>query len=241
MDATEPAAALPVVLVHGLRLSGSMWGPVADGLRDRRAVAAPDLPGHGSRRTETFSLPAAVQAVVAAIDGLDGPVVLVGASLGGYVAIGTAARHPERVAAVVAVGCTAVPGRASMLSYRAIAPMIARDRFSERAFRRMLPPQVADAMMAGGLNGAVVPDVVRGLSGWDVLGALGSYPGPVWLVNGEWDHFRRNEHAFASACVQGRLMVWPRCHHVTCLADTVRLQRTIGDVCDAVEAQRARR
>jgi pimeloyl-ACP methyl ester carboxylesterase len=231
---------VPVVFLHGLRVSGSMWGPVARRVAAGRAVDVPDMPGHGGRRGEDFGVDAAVDAVTAAIDRVGGRAVLVGVSLGGYLAIATAARHPERVAGVVAMGCTTVPDRSSVLAYRALAAFIARgsgrgDRFSERAFRRMLPPDVAAAMVAGGIDGSVVPQVVQALAGFDVLGALRSYPGPVWLVNGEWDHFRRNEGAFLRACRQGRLAVWPRRHHLSCMADTDHLVRTVNDVCAVVD------
>ncbi|MFV2171777.1 alpha/beta fold hydrolase [Actinomadura sp. LOL_016] len=71
---------LPVVLVHGIRVSGTMWGPVADALADRLRVAAPDLPGHGRRRGERFTMDGAVDAVTEAIDGLGGRALVAGLS-----------------------------------------------------------------------------------------------------------------------------------------------------------------
>lgn len=39
---------IPTVFVHGIRLSGSMWGPGAALIRGRTVM--PDLPGHGAAR-----------------------------------------------------------------------------------------------------------------------------------------------------------------------------------------------
>ena len=39
---------VPIVLVHGLRVSGSMWRPQVELLESEgRTVVVPDLPGHG--------------------------------------------------------------------------------------------------------------------------------------------------------------------------------------------------
>ena len=79
---------LPVVLVHGLRTSRTMWRAQVEALQrvGHRAVAV-DLPGHGTRIGEPFTLDAAVDTVADAIDEVGGPAVVVGLSLGGYVAI----------------------------------------------------------------------------------------------------------------------------------------------------------
>ncbi|WP_262391703.1 alpha/beta fold hydrolase [Nocardiopsis sp. CNR-923] len=82
---------VPIVLVHGMRVSGSMWRPQVEWLRERgRTVVAPDLPGHGSRRGEVFSLGAAVDTVLGAIEGVGGRALLAGLSLGGFVSIAAA-------------------------------------------------------------------------------------------------------------------------------------------------------
>lgn len=104
---------LPLVFVHGMRVSGTMWQPVIDTLGTRHPTAAPDLPGHGSRRAEPFTLPGAVAAVTDAIDALGGRALVVGLSLGGYVAVATAGSHPDRVLGLVAMGCTATPADCS--------------------------------------------------------------------------------------------------------------------------------
>jgi pimeloyl-ACP methyl ester carboxylesterase len=216
----------PTVLVHGIRLSGTMWGPVAALVAG--PVSTPNLPGHGSRHAETFTLGGAVDAVVAAIDAVGGRAVLVGHSLGGFLAVATAGRHPERVAALVAGGCTVQPRGPLLAAYRTAARLAAArpdlaDRLSVRGFRRALPPAVAEAMIAGGVRCAVMPEVVSALSGLDAVGELSRYPGPALLFNGARDPFRAGERRFLAAAADARLVIVPRRGHIGIMAETATL------------------
>ncbi|MFI1620399.1 alpha/beta fold hydrolase [Streptomyces lydicus] len=234
---------LPLVFVHGMRVSGTMWQPVIDTLGTRHPTAAPDLPGHGSRRGEPFTLPGAVAAVTDAIDALGGRALVVGLSLGGYVAVATAGSHPDRVLGLVAMGCTATPRGLLGAVYRGAARAAARypheaNRLSAFGFRRALPGRQARAMVSGGLTCGAMPDIARAVSAMDPLAALAAYPGPVWLVNGERDHFRRDERRFLRACRDGRLIIRPGCGHVSSLADTEALARQVRDAAVVVTATR---
>ncbi|MFI9048167.1 alpha/beta fold hydrolase [Streptomyces sp. NPDC053427] len=234
---------LPVVFVHGIRVSGTMWRPVMELVGADHPVAAPDLPGHGTRRGEPFTLPGAARAVADAIDELGGRALVVGLSLGGYVGIVAAERYPGRVAGLMAMGCTTRPRGLFGAVYRAAARSAAThpavgDRLSTWGFRRTLPGPVAEAMVAGGLSCEVMPRVVEAVARMDPTASLSAYPGPVWLVNGARDPFRRDERAFLGACRDGRLVVRPRQGHVTALSDTAALARTVLDAA-AVTADRA--
>lgn len=240
MKSNEPG--LPIVFVHGMRVSGTMWRPAIQALGERHPPAAPDLPGHGQRRGEPFSMPGAVAAVVEAVDQLGGRALLVGLSLGGYVALAAAAVHPDRVLGLMAMGCTALPRGAFGAVYRGAARLAARypeecNRLSAFAFRRALPRPQADAMVAGGLSCETVPGVVAAVREMNPLTALSAYPGPVWLVNGERDHFRRDERRFLHACRDGRLTIRPRCGHITGLADTADLTRQVRDAAAVIAAR----
>ncbi|MGK5440831.1 alpha/beta fold hydrolase [Micromonospora sp. URMC 105] len=220
------AGTIPTVFVHGIRLSGSMWGPVAALVGGR--TAAPDLPGHGTRHAERFTTHSAVEAILAAIDDVGGRAVLVGHSLGGFLAIATAARYPDRVAALVAGGCTVRPRGAFLSVYRLMARLAAgnpevADRVSAYGFRRALPGPIAEAMIAGGIRCAVMPEVVAAISALDPIADLRRYPGPVLLFNGARDPFRADERQFLATAPHARLVLVPRRGHIGIMAETPTL------------------
>jgi 3-oxoadipate enol-lactonase len=96
---------LPLLLLHAFPLDHRMWerqAPLADHLR----LIAPDLRGFGqSAAAPPESIAQLADDAVALLDALHvtGRAVICGISMGGYVAQHVAARHPERVAAVVLV------------------------------------------------------------------------------------------------------------------------------------------
>lgn len=237
------ATPTPVVLLHGMRVTSSMWGPVGDRLARRRPTAHPDLPGHGTRRAEEFTVAAAVDLVRGTVAELGGPALLVGHSLGGFIAIATAARHPELVRGLVAIGCSAAPRGAGLAAYRAYGRLLAgnperSDRLSDRGFRSQLPADVYQALAAGGYDSAVSTAVVQEIGALDPIAELGGYAGPVWLLNGGWDQFRMGESRFLDACQDGRLTVWPRLTHVSIIGQTDRLTRFVEDACAVVDHRR---
>jgi pimeloyl-ACP methyl ester carboxylesterase len=96
---------LPLVLLHAFPLDHGMWlrqEPLGESLR----LIVPDLRGFGG---STGSVPRGIadlaDDVAALLDGLhlERPAVICGVSMGGYVAQHVAARHPDRVAALVLV------------------------------------------------------------------------------------------------------------------------------------------
>jgi len=83
-----------VVLVHGAWHGAWCWRPVVDRLAAQGiAVVAVDLPGHGDDPRPLTDLHGHGDAVRAVLDGIEGPVVLVGHSFGGA-AITDAGTHP---------------------------------------------------------------------------------------------------------------------------------------------------
>src|SRR3989440_1681209 len=97
-------AGRPLILLHGGLMSGETFGPVLPALAERHRVILPDLQGHG--RTADIDRPIDLRLmaddIAALIDhlGLDRP-DLVGYSLGGGVALHTAARYPDKVGRLV--------------------------------------------------------------------------------------------------------------------------------------------
>ncbi|MFI2362609.1 alpha/beta fold hydrolase [Promicromonospora sp. NPDC019610] len=105
--ATGPGGApLPaVVLVHGITASHRAWPAVVSALPGRRVVA-PDLRGRGRSNTlpGPYGMAAHADDVAAVIGALaDGPAVVVGHSMGGFVSLVLTHRHPDLVARLVLV------------------------------------------------------------------------------------------------------------------------------------------
>ena len=97
-------AGRPMVLLHGGLGSGEMFGPILATLAERHQVIAVDLQGHG--RTADIDRPIDIRLMaddIAALIrhlGLERPDV-VGYSLGGGVALHTAAKYPDLVGRLV--------------------------------------------------------------------------------------------------------------------------------------------
>lgn len=209
---------LPIVLVHGIRVSGRMWTEQLAMLSGQHPVIAPDLPGHGHRRGERFTMDGAISTVADAVDELGGKALVVGMSLGGYVSIAAAARYPERVTGLVAAGCTLRPGPMLAAPFRLAHRVLSAlpdggEKLSRRMLRATLPTAVAEEVLAGGIATEVIPDVLTAASSLDPLAELARYPGPTWLINGGHDHFRLQEKRFLTACAAGRLIVVPGAGH----------------------------
>lgn len=99
-----PVDAVPVVLLPATGETADDWNDVAAPLSSTRCVYAVDLPGHGtSDWNGRYSIEALAGAIVALLGRLaaDGPVDLVGHSLGGLVACRAAATVPRSVRRLV--------------------------------------------------------------------------------------------------------------------------------------------
>ncbi|WP_369212346.1 alpha/beta fold hydrolase [Streptomyces flavofungini] len=205
-----PASGIPLVLVHGIRVAARMWDPHARQLAPRFRVTAPDLPAHGTLRERAFSMEEAVAQVDHAVDEATRATgrrpLVVGASLGGYVALAYGAAHPDRAAAIVAQGSTARPNRLTGLVYRAAARAIRRlgperaARLNDRVLRRRLPPESYRAVLSGGLAMHAFVQVVEDLTRRDFLILAKRCELPVLFVNARGDRlFRAHERQFLGA------------------------------------------
>jgi len=107
----------PIVLVHGLATTGSIWRRVAPTLARSRSVVAIDVPGFGASDPAGpgFKLHAVAQRIRDGLAqaGVPEPYDLVGHSMGGAVALTLATAYPESVRGLVLVspaGLAPVPG-----------------------------------------------------------------------------------------------------------------------------------
>lgn len=208
LTAAGPVGGPAIVFLHGTRLSRAAWAGQLDALSDEYRAIAIDLPGHGSRAGEAFTLEGAADMVAETIrqEAADGRALIVGLSLGGYVAMVLAARDPERVRGLVLAGATAEPVGFRSLPYRALAVILDRfegpalRRANEWFFRTRYPPSIAEPIVAGGFWSDGGAHALRALFGQRFVPRLASYPGPTLILNGEWDLlFRMSAGTFAAA------------------------------------------
>ncbi|HVB91544.1 MAG TPA: alpha/beta hydrolase [Acidimicrobiales bacterium] len=93
-----------LVFVHGGGAHAHWWTPVAATFAEEFRVAALDLSGHGdSGHREMYDPEQWTEEVVAVARdaGLRGNPVVIGHSMGGFITIATAARHPDHVNGVI--------------------------------------------------------------------------------------------------------------------------------------------
>lgn len=97
----------PLMLIHGGRDHCRSWDAVALALRDDYTIYAPDLRGHGDSAAALggmYSLPEFVLDIATLVANLDdGPLTMIGHSLGGAIALQYAGTFPERLIKVVAI------------------------------------------------------------------------------------------------------------------------------------------
>lgn len=193
-DVEGPIDGPPIVFVHGTRLSRSMWRPQMDALRDVYRVIALDLPGHGALADRPFTVASASDHVARVIEeAAGGRAVVVGLSLGGYVAMDLAARRAELVRGLVLSGATAEPVGRLALPFLALAWVM--ERFDGPAllavntwfFRTRFAPAIAEPIVAGGFWSAGGAQALRAIVGERFAPRLAAYPGPTLIVNGDLD------------------------------------------------------
>lgn len=102
MSYEDVGQGLPVVLIHGYPLSREIWKPQAEAISKHYRLITPDLRGHGNSEATPgpYTMDLLADDIAMLIDGLQiaEPIVLGGLSMGGYVAMAFARRHPERLA-----------------------------------------------------------------------------------------------------------------------------------------------
>ena len=95
---------LPVVLIHGFPFNKEMWNPQIDVLKKDYFVIAYDVRGHGQSDVGNgqYTIEYCVDDLIGLLDTLKiTKVVLVGLSMGGYIALRATERNPDRIKGLV--------------------------------------------------------------------------------------------------------------------------------------------
>lgn len=206
-----------LVMLHGLFGRGRNFTTVANLLVDRNPdlqVMLVDLPNHGrSPWTDTFSYTQMADAVAELIaDVVDGPVVLLGHSMGGKTAMLVALRHPELVSRLIVVDISPVASPSSHQSFSQLIPamnQVPLDQVHNRSdaealLRADVPDQMVRQFLLQNLrhgpdgwhwqpNLALLTGAQEAIAGWPEVET--QYRGPVLWIAGSESNYVRAEHA----------------------------------------------
>jgi abhydrolase domain-containing protein 6 len=232
-----------VVLLHGANDQSGSWARVARPLRERHRLLVPDLPGHGRSAPRTG--PLGIADLFAGLEVLldrEAPnqkVTLVGNSMGGWLAMLYADRHPDRVAAVVLVNGAALRGDGS----EAHVNLLPKTRDEARAAMLavtspstpLAPEFVLDDLVRRAPTSPLARLLASPVEGWLLDGKLGEIAAPVTLLWGEDDKVLPLSYArrVASQLHSASVVPIPRCGHVPQRECPARLlpvlQQALGD------------
>jgi pimeloyl-ACP methyl ester carboxylesterase len=228
-----------LVLLHGAGDSSGAWSSVVATLTPRYRVVIPDLAGHG--KSAPSEGPLSVGQVLAGLEavmkqGTQDPAIIVGNSLGAWVALLCAREHPDRVARLVLVNGGALVGDRTDLS------LTPKTREEAAALMTQLRDEKAQPV-----PGFVLDDVVRqaqtgplarltrtaGEMGQYVLdGKLAGIKSPVDLIWGESDRLFSIAYArrMMAQLPAARLTTIPGCGHVRMQECPARFGSALSDV-----------
>jgi pimeloyl-ACP methyl ester carboxylesterase len=194
-----------MLLLHGLGATGGVWRGFGSAYGG--PSLAPDLPGHGTAGwSRSYSFAGHAEAVLPLLDRFDGPVPVLGHSMGGVVALELARLAPARVSRVVALGVKVSwppedAARALAMAARPVATYDSRAEAVDRFLRvsglaglislddPVLDDVVVDRVAAGEGGGWRLAQDPRtfGVGVPDMAGLLADVPCPVVLARGEHD------------------------------------------------------
>lgn len=157
-----------LVLVHGAGSGGAafVWGELVEHFAANHTVVLPDL--SGTRNTTDDGSPLSIEVlaeqVAAVIEATgDGPVDVIGFSLGGSITAALAGLRPDLVARLVSIAGFAHADHPGFQQHLALWRSLADDaeRFGKYAAVTAFSPTFlggVDAETLAGINGAMVPD-----------------------------------------------------------------------------------
>lgn len=164
----------PLVLVHAFPLCREMWTPQVPALAEDCRVLTPDVFGFG----ET-GLPASGWTVDSMADaladwltaiGVSGPVLFGGLSMGGYIALAFARRHPDRMKGLILADTRADADTPETKANRDKSIAFVEANSAAAQIDQMMPKMVSDATRQ------VRPQVVETVR---AMGAAQTVPGVV--------------------------------------------------------------
>ena len=231
MAFTDEGQGTALLLVHGFPLNRHAWRRQVEAFRGTCRVIAPDLRGMGesSGTPGPVAMTRFAEDLHALVEHLEaGPVILVGHSMGGYVALAFAKAFAGDLQGLVLVGTragadspqAAVARRETAEQVRLLGP----SAMAEGMAAKMLSPENHDAAMAAEVRALMAPSSQEGLIGAllgmadrpDANAWIGEIAVPTLVIAGADDAIipPGESEAMARALPAARLKLIPRAGHL---------------------------
>ena len=186
---------MTVVLLHAFPLDERMWEPQLAVLRDREVVT-PNLYALGGNSIDGWA--------EHVLERTEGELLVVGASLGGYVALAMARISPDRVRSLLLAGARATPDPPERRELRGEMIKVVQEEGIEGWNRDFSPPGPPDRE---------TDELVRGIEALrdrrDATEVVTGFEGPLVVVVGDQDDILPVDEArqIAESAPNGRLEV----------------------------------
>jgi 3-oxoadipate enol-lactonase len=173
---TDAGQGLPLVFLHGFPLSRGAWQRQIESFRSSHRVIAPDLRGLGD--SETQPGPTTMAQCAADVRTLlqrlaTGPVVLIGHSMGGYVALAFAHQFPEMLHGLVLVGTKAGQDTAEAAAGRRVMA----EKVKAEGVQVLVEAMAPKMLTAGNQDGRMVTQVLGFMTPSRPAGVIGALLG----------------------------------------------------------------
>jgi pimeloyl-ACP methyl ester carboxylesterase len=206
---------MTVVLIHAFPLDERMWEPQLAALPDQDVVT-PSLYGIGGSSIDGWA--------ERVLEEADGELVVVGASMGGYVALAMARRAPERIRSLVLAGARATPDPPDRRALRDKMIRVVEEEGIEGWNREFSPPGPPDRS---------TDELVRGIQALrdrpDATDVVASFAGPLVVVVGDQDDILPVGEArdIAESAPNGRLEVVEGAGHLVSVEEPERFNQIL--------------
>lgn len=229
---------IPVMLVHGFAEDGAVWDEVADRLSRMCRVIVPDLPGSGRSALQdgavTMESLAAVLKELLDFWEID-QCVLIGHSMGGYIALAFAQNYPERVRALGLFHSTAYADSEEKKANRRKSIDFIREH-GAAPYIRQSTPNLFSAVTRQ-IRPSLIEDMIRRYSSFagasliaylqammarpERLSVLENFPRPILFIIGEQDQVVPLEQALKQAHMPriAQVQLLPNAGHMGMLED----------------------
>jgi len=174
MAYTDEGKGSPLLFVHGFPLNGDAWSRQLDAFKATNRVLTPDLPGFGASAPAAgpASMGRYAEDLFTLCQHLEtGPVVLVGHSMGGYIALAFARAYPLFLRGLVLVSTRAGADQPGVATARRESAALVRNGGFEVVVKGLMPKMLSTTPSSEGLAEAV-HDIMWTSSLSGVAGAL---------------------------------------------------------------------